>query len=1197
LAENRIHGPIPDVFGNMVRLQIIALGYNALTGRLPDSIGGLSQLQTLDILNNQLTGPIPTSYSGLTSLRMLSLKINMLTGPVPAFIGSLSQLTYILLSYNRFTGTLPVELAQLPLIHKIVLNNNHLHGHIPVEYGAMSTLAFMYIGYNKLSGPVPLELAQLPLLTDFYVDDNILSGPIDFIVSLTNAEQIDLTNNRFTGTIPDGIGELALLNILLLQNNLLHGTIPASLAALTQLTYVYMNQNQLTGTVPDLVASAAQLQYLYVSDNLLTGTVPVNIGTLSSLLELDLGNNDLTGRVPESITGLTQVQVVDLSNNNLQHTLPIALHNLTNMVTLNLQGNNLKGSLDSIFSTAQLHLTTIQLDNNQFTGTIPDVIFDLPSLVTVTMVGSCIHGKLPSNICSATKLEALILYGLNTGSDCTHNAITTTKSFGGTLPACLLQLPELRTLLLSGNGLTGTIADTFIPPRLLELDLSHNRLSGSIPHSVQNHTWYLLDLAHNKLNGVLNGALCAQQNLSLHLNMTLIDLLPDKVIDAWKAKNKTLPSLSPSLSLTSNRLSGRIPNSVKRLQDITILAGNLFECSYSKTDLPEHDDGNDNYECASNTFNVSIYVWLGLVMLGGCIVAVMYWYKWHVRYIPADIPDAHMSHISNVIDVFDAMYTVLKCTAWCTLFVLCVMLPFYGIVSRFEGTHTHQYAYLISGIYNSGVVPFVCNTILLIVLMWIMYYTLHTTSKDTTTLYNTCSTLWFSTICSDRNLVWLLYIATNVSVVAGVNIAFVYVVLYESSAVQTAAQVLLSLFKLVWNVWVSPLLLRHLAVRFMQKAPTEVVHATLPPPLDIHSNTIEVSDVEIEVSSEEPFFLLELLVALFNNIAIPCLVVAAIDPNCFSTALQPAESKSVDYLLPVCQKKFQGAQCLSTKFQPATLHFNPPFTYSYQCSASFITSYAPTFVYMSISTVFLLPLLQFVLLRTHQHLPEGGIVRVIVGHLLPNILCPLPPHVVPRAADYTLRPLFGAVGVFINLLTQLGILLTFGAIFPPVALAMAVSIGANVYMTRFKVQRFICAAVNIQQYEYLNIINTECASVGTKEHLQLSWQVLLCACSAFYMLFLFDTLGDAEGFKASAWVLFVVSLAPYILYIGVVMYGSCVYKRDESVSEYLYQPLMGVGADSGTVDTKGGLSNVVHYKSTSASYEGGSVMNAVHTKV
>ena len=181
---------------------------------------------------------------------------------------------------------------------------------------------------------------------------------------------------------------------------------------------------------------------------------------------------------------------------------------------------------------------------------------------------------------------------------------------------------------------------------------------------------------------------------------------------------------------------------------------------------------------------------------------------------------------------------------------------------------------------------------------------------------------------------------------------------------------------------------------------------------------------------------------------------------------------------------------------------------------------------MSISTVLVTPLLQYTLMNVYPRLAQGSTIQYLAYYIMPRMLLPLGTETAHKP-----RAWIGAVGVLVNLLTQLGILLTFGAIFPPVAVAMAVSIAAVVYLTRLKVQRFVQKAVNAQQLKYLDAINAECAGVGTAKQILFAGRVLVCYCCVFYTLFLYDALGDKKGFHAAAWVLFVVPSIPVMGYI------------------------------------------------------------------
>ena len=124
------------------------------------------------------------------------------------------------------------------------------------------------------------------------------------------------------------------------------------------------------------------------------------------------------------------------------------------------------------------------------------------------------------------------------------------------------------------------------------------------------------------------------------------------------------------------------------------------------------------------------------------------------------------------------------------------------------------------------------------------------------------------------------------------------------------------------------------------------------------------------------------------------------------------------------------------------------------------------------------------------------------------------------------------------MLTYLGLLLTFGAMFPPLAAAIVVTIFAWTAFARLKVGRFVYHAMTQHQPQYVNIIEMECQGVGSVTVLQNAMWMLITVSCLFYTLFLFDTLGDAVGFDGAYWVLIVVPLMPLFLYLCFKLYST-----------------------------------------------------------
>ena len=1094
LSTNQFSGTIPAQGSGLLNLQYLYLSNNLLTGPIPNVIGYLTKLLWLDVSFNHLKGHIPASICECTQLDYIDLRFNALSGKIPECVGALTQLWYLSLSNNQISGVIPFSIGRMHALSYIDMSNNVLTGSIPAGVGTLVNIYRLTLSNNKLVGPFLSYIGNLTSLSDLYLDKNHLTGTIpDSIGSLKKLENIVIGWNQLSGTIPSTFGNLSKLQILNLNNNNFDGSLPESFYTL-RLFALRLNSNKLTGTLASSISNMYQLATLNMSYNYFEGSLPSSLALLKIMLFLSMDNNGFTGTIPANIDACTNLRALRLNSNLLSGTLP-DITRLRYFRILSVKDNVLSGSLQNVFGVQQSTLTSVQLDGNQFTGKLPPALFQ-QSLVSLSIVGSCLHGTLPANICNATGLEALILYGLTTGSSCRSSGVRALSlsrrlSFGGPFNQCLLNLPRIKTLMLSSNGLGGTMNSNWrVGSNLTQLDLSHNHLSGSIPRSIQNRAWSLLDLSHNKLKGQLNEGL-------------------------FQTTPGILYPSPPKLALSSNRLSGPLPSSIMPLLNISVLAGNLFECGYDMAGLPQHDKSIETYECSSNSFNLAIFFWLGFALIILLLILLVYRGQHRgsqFRFPLLQLSDDLTARLSDMHAVLEGYHVIYK-SAWiCTSMILGALMPCYIILSFFYSTHTNKYAFIISAIYTSGIVPFALSIALFLIVLAVLYFA-------TLLRHLKCKMVY---IKLNSTLIQRLYVAvvfafTNTTIVLGANIAFVYVSLYGGANFLTLAQVALSLFKLGWGSVVSPMMIRRLEVHF------------------------------IPGGKGGSFFALQLLVALFNNIAVPCLLVAALDPNCFNAILVPPSVKTVTYLLPTCVDETKLVSCHNVFDSTSSLQFTPPFAYSYQCSASFVTAYAPTFVYSSISTAVFIPILKFTLLWLYTHTEKSGTIHKIVSQLLPSLLKPLP-TIVPQARDLRVRPLVGVVGILVNLLAQLGAVMTFGVVFPPIAFATSVSITALIYQTRYELQRFTTMVSCTNKLEYLDIINAECAEVGTSKQLLFAVKIIICYSCAFYTLFLFDCLGDEVGFNASAWVLIVVPLAPYVLFGSVRLFSMYVRNRSENAA-------------------------------------------------
>jgi hypothetical protein len=156
----------------------------------------------------------------------------------------------------------------------------------------------------------------------------------------------------------------------------------------------------------------------------------------------------------------------------------------------------------------------------------------------------------------------------------------------------------------------------------------------------------------------------------------------------------------------------------------------------------------------------------------------------------------------------------------------------------------------------------------------------------------------------------------------------------------------------------------------------------------------------------------------------------------------------------------------------------------------------------------------------------------VLGKIVPRILKPLQGSENTAYYDALQRnmyhPYFDANSHIISLLTYLGILLTFGVVFPPLALAMSVTIMSVYWQSRLAVGRFLYQARRLNALKYVNIIELECRGAVTLPKIRRSVLLIVRFSCTFFALFLYDSLASED--KNAYWVLIFVPLVPLFIY-------------------------------------------------------------------
>ncbi|GFY87868.1 leucine-rich receptor-like protein kinase family protein [Actinidia rufa] len=212
ISGNLFSGSIPNLIGNLYRLEELKLANNSINGVVPFEITNCSLLRILDLEGNQFTGEIPSFLSGL---RALNLRDNSLTGDLPEGLMALSNLTTLNLSGNKFSGEVLEIIGNLRQLSVLNLSGNGFSGTIPTSLGLLYKLRTLDLSRQNLSGELPFDLAGLPNLQVIALQENKLSGDVpEGFSSLMSLHYLNLSSNAFSGPIPSTFGFLKSLAVL-----------------------------------------------------------------------------------------------------------------------------------------------------------------------------------------------------------------------------------------------------------------------------------------------------------------------------------------------------------------------------------------------------------------------------------------------------------------------------------------------------------------------------------------------------------------------------------------------------------------------------------------------------------------------------------------------------------------------------------------------------------------------------------------------------------------------------------------------------------------------------------------------------------------------------------------------------------------------------------------------------------------------
>ncbi|XP_071733190.1 uncharacterized protein [Rutidosis leptorrhynchoides] len=512
LSNNVLDG-IPKFLGNICNLDALYINGNSAMVPFSDFLKNLSgctpmYLSTLEAYGSQFTGPLSDEIHLFSSLTTLDLHQNQLTGNISEKVWELIGLSNLDLSSNSLGGALYTKSEKskklldmdssnnsLPTMllysfDHLNLSSNNITGSIPDLFtnNSYSTLRVMDLSSNSFNGLVTNVASALGWLD---LSSNKFHGGISFLCQISNLSltHLDLSNNSFSGPLPDCLWNFQNLKVLNLRNNKLSGRLLSTNGGvLSALEVFFFNNNNFSGELPLSLGNFTKLTFLDLGNNHFSGYVPTWIGKLSGLYILSLSSNDFFGPTPPQLCQLVNLQILDLSMNNLNETIPSCINNLSAMVrTRSLTTHDIPQYEHNYSYQSRTISETINYVDHamiQWLGYKREFSGNLRFLKSIDLSSNNLTGKIPDELCDLHGLVALNL---------------STNALVGEIPRKINEMKELLTLDLSRNNLSGGLPLIMSEMNLLNyIDVSYNSLSGRIPSGTQfqtsKPTWYVGNL-------------------------------------------------------------------------------------------------------------------------------------------------------------------------------------------------------------------------------------------------------------------------------------------------------------------------------------------------------------------------------------------------------------------------------------------------------------------------------------------------------------------------------------------------------------------------------------------------------------------------------------------------------------------------------------------------------------------------------
>eukprot|EP00656_Telonema_subtile_P051709 TRINITY_DN7026_c0_g1_i3.p1 TRINITY_DN7026_c0_g1~~TRINITY_DN7026_c0_g1_i3.p1 ORF type:complete len:1285 (+),score=198.37 TRINITY_DN7026_c0_g1_i3:119-3973(+) len=325
-------GTLPALAG-MPNLEHLSIKYQEMSGTMPQDLLSTTKLVTVWLAGNQMSGSMPGVPAGAQP-GVLGFDVSVmatLSGTLPASFNALAQMGFLSVGNTSVSGTIPSGLASVTVLRNLFTYKTKLSGTIPETFGSMTGLLSLVMSFCPVSGSLPTSFVRLTSLTVMDMSNTRLEGDLDHLVLSNQTSSIHLQRARLSGTLPDFSSAMSIKSILLFGNRI-SGTLSDDIlptqprhdgtAANSSLLYLSMSNNRVSGTLPDGICNSTTLKAFTANAMRMSGTLPECLGHLSQLELLSVARNYLRGTLPESMDAMTMLRTLFMFSNRFACNAP-----------------------------------------------------------------------------------------------------------------------------------------------------------------------------------------------------------------------------------------------------------------------------------------------------------------------------------------------------------------------------------------------------------------------------------------------------------------------------------------------------------------------------------------------------------------------------------------------------------------------------------------------------------------------------------------------------------------------------------------------------------------------------------------------------------------------------------------------------------------------------------------------------------